>query len=60
VHSFDFIIQAPYTSFKETKTKHHTTDKFKKRIQKPTKEKYKVIQNLQSAKQGTIQTDTNF
>jgi hypothetical protein len=49
VHSFDFRIQAPYTSLKETK---NTQTKLQSKreiceIQNQQEEQYKVIQNFQ-------------
>jgi hypothetical protein len=50
VHSFDFRIQAPYTSLKETNKKTQTKLQSKREIceiQNQQEEQYKVIQNFQ-------------
>jgi hypothetical protein len=59
VHSFDFRIQAPYTSLKETKSQTKLQSKREIcEIQNQKEEQYKVIQNFQVPQK--IQSDTNF
>jgi hypothetical protein len=57
VHSFDFRIQAPYTSLKETTKNSNQATKQKR---KPTRGTIQSDTKLSSATKGTIQSDTNF
>ena len=63
MHSFDFRIQAPYTSLKETNKKNSNQATKQKRNlwnSKPTRGTIQSDTKFSSATKGTIQSDTNF